>query len=119
MWIYLKTTKPRFNKNAQALDWAKTTKINMENKKATLIFELGSLQVFHYQTPEEIQYNVPYKDVYWQDKVQKMVYGPFLNVYQAVNHHVWIKTNEKGDKNTAKIIRMDFKTKKRLVSKDI
>jgi hypothetical protein len=119
MWIFLRIATPKLAKGAKALDWAKTTKMHMENKRAILIFELGTLQVFHYQTPEEVEFNQPYKDIYWQDRVTKQTYGPFPNIYEATRHHAYIKMVEKGDKQTAKVIRIDFKTKKRLESKDI
>lgn len=88
-------------------------------KVPTLIFELGSIQVFTYQTPEEVLLNIPYSEVYWQDKVSKYTYGPFPTIYDAMTHYTGLIASQKaqviGTQQTADIIYVDFKNKQRIV----
>lgn len=87
------------------------------NRKAVLLFQLGSLQVYHFQTPEEITRNDPYKDVYWQDVSTRRTYGPFKSINEAMIHYTWLiatqKTDAKG--SIGNVIYMDFKNKKRVI----
>jgi hypothetical protein len=89
-------------------------------KLPALIFELGNLQVFHYQTQEEYMMNMGYKEVYWQDKVSKHTYGPFSSVYDCMTHYTTTVASQKkgleviGIPN-ADVIYMDFRNKKRII----
>jgi hypothetical protein len=93
-----------------------TPKVNMsvENKKAILIFELGALQVFHYQTDLEIQAMQPYKEVFWQDKYAHDMYGPFASIHDAMTHRMWVMSQPVGTDIKSNVINVDFKTKKRI-----
>lgn len=118
LWVFLRFRSVKFDKSTENVaPWK--FKTMTEEKRAVLIFELGSLQVYHYQTPEETAANKPYSSVYWQDRDTKQVYGPFPSVYEAMSHYTWNKSVEKGNQNTGKVIRVDFKTKKKLESKNI
>lgn len=82
-----------------------------------LIFELGHLQVFHYQTQEEfVKKSAPYI-VYWQKKGEANVYGPFDSAWHAVNHYSEIIRAIKlaSDPNVPdNVIHVDFRTKRRI-----
>ncbi len=92
-------------------------------KISALIFELGSLQVYHLQTMEEKAANADlYKEIYWRDAGSPQGYGPFVSIWAAMNHYVWIINTCKGDKPVGKpkagneVIRVDFINKKRVVA---
>lgn len=89
-------------------------------KLPALIFELGNLQVFHYQTQEEYMMNVGYREVYWQNKVSKHTYGPFPSVYDCMTHYTTIVARQKKGLEilgvpTGDVIYMDFRNKKRII----
>lgn len=86
------------------------------SKVRVLIFTLGSLQVFCWQTPEEHLTSAPYKDVYWQDAHGGNVYGPFVNIYETMKHYTWLVDNQKGDveTKTGQVIHVNFFTKRRV-----
>lgn len=86
-----------------------------EEKKAILVFELGHLQVFHYQTSTEWFRRIPPSEYYWQKRGDFNSYGPFLSVYDAVNDYtkfIAIKTNIEPLPDN--VITVDFKSKKRI-----
>lgn len=84
-------------------------------KKPILLFELGHLQVFHYQTIDEWAANRPIEQVYWQKRGENIVYGPFETMYLAVqDYSAYIEANKEGaPKLPDNVIQVDFKTKKR------
>jgi hypothetical protein len=89
-------------------------------KLPSLIFELGNLQVFHYQTQEEFMFNTGYKEVYWQDKASKNTYGPFKSVYDCMTHYTTTGASHKKGFEVlgvpvGTVIYIDFKNKKRIV----
>jgi hypothetical protein len=89
-------------------------------KLPALIFELGNLQVFHYQTQEEFIFNTGYNEVYWQDKISKNTYGPFKSVYDCMTHYTTtVASQKKGLEiigvSTGDVIYMDFRNKKRII----
>ncbi len=91
----------------------RTQKMNNDGKLAILVFELGNLQVYHYQTLTEWNSKVPPLEYFWHKKNETKSFGPFMTVYAAVNDYSrYIATPQQElPKN---IIQVDFKTKKRL-----
>lgn len=90
----------------------------MDNKVAYLLFELGSVQVYHRQTAEaQVALESP-NQVYWQNTVTRQNYGPFISVVTAMKHYADFIAQPKvldteGLKN---IIYVDFIQKKRVDS---
>ena len=89
-------------------------------KIAHLIFELGSIQVFNYRTIEEsLMPTDSYTEVYWQDKISKHTYGPFLSIYDFMTHYTTVIASQKisiiGEQLAAPIIYVDFKNKRRII----
>ncbi len=87
------------------------------SKVATLLFELGKIQVLHVCLETEAVGYLPYKEIYWQNKYTLYTYGPFASLNEAMTHYVSMELDVQIDKNepSAKnIIQIDFKTKKRL-----
>jgi len=82
------------------------------DKKKILMFELGHLEVFCYQTIEEWSQGKPPESVYWQKKNEPEIHGPFASMYQAVNDYTDFiaKPKEPVPDN---LIFVDFKAKKR------
>jgi len=81
-------------------------------KQKIIVFELGHLEVFCYQTIEEWSQGKPAEAVYWQKKGEPQVYGPFASIYQAVNHYSdFIAKNKEPIPDN--LIFVDFKAKKR------
>lgn len=78
---------------------------------AALLMELGSLQVFCYQTKKEFARKAPYKEVYWKEKGKYEVHGPFTSIYQACSHYSWAIQQKRIENKT---IHVDFKNKRRL-----
>lgn len=87
-------------------------------KYAILLFELGSIQVFTSLTEEEIKAGKEHNEVYWQDKVSKYTYGPFLSVYECMVHYTGVIANQKtpiiGEEFNAPVIYVDFNNRRRI-----
>lgn len=87
-----------------------------KDTRPVLLFELGNLQVFCYQTAEQISRGDWPTNVYWQDKASRHTYGPFESINKAVSHYTWIissqKTNARG--SIGNVVYFDFKMKKRI-----
>jgi len=79
-----------------------------------ILLELGGIQIYHFQTKEEFNSNKPYTDVYWRELGGKEAYGPFQSLFQACQHSNWVKKQQKIDKESAKLIKVDFRSKKRI-----
>jgi hypothetical protein len=89
-------------------------------KLPSLIFELGTLQVFHYQTREEFILNTGYREVYWQDKVSMHTYGPFETIYAAMTHYTTLVASQKKGLEVigvpvADVVYVDFRNKRRII----
>ena len=86
------------------------------NKKPILLFEIGILQVYHFQTQEDYEANKKYTEVYWRHKVTLYTYGPFPTIDAAVTHHEYTmsKMNVEDAKN---VVYVNFQTKKRIANK--
>lgn len=81
-----------------------------------LLFQIQTIQFFHYQNYEEMTRNIaPYK-IYWQDTVSKNTYGPFPTLKEAMDHHTYtIATAPLISREEMKnVIYVDFTTKKRV-----
>lgn len=86
-----------------------------EQKLAIIIFELGKLQVYHYQTMTEWTHKIAPKEVFWLVKDNPIVHGPFLSAYDAVNDYTKsLNDKEYADQQLKNLISIDFKAKKRL-----
>jgi hypothetical protein len=81
--------------------------------KPVLVFELGHLQVFHYQTDDEWRRGTPPGAMYWKIKSSPTVHGPFPTAYHAVNHYS-STLKPSGPPTTDNVIHVDFVNKKRL-----
>jgi hypothetical protein len=83
-----------------------------DDKQAYVQLELGTLQIYSVQTREELQKNIPYKELFWRDKKSPYeIFGPFPSIYHACNHYEWLKAQPKIKDN---VVRIDFRTKKRI-----
>lgn len=91
--------------------------VDKTNKKAVLIYEIGRLQVYHFQSAEEIARGDAPKQVYWQDKESRHTYGPFSTIYEATKHYRWTVMSQKVDStgSVGNIVYVDFAKKKRIV----
>ncbi len=88
----------------------------IEDKKPILIFELGHLQVFCYQTIAEWSSGRPPHEFFWQKKGDSRIRGPFHNLYTTVNDYsMQIALEKDGALKDTNIIPVDFKIKKRLL----
>lgn len=87
----------------------------MIDKKPFLIFELGHLEVFCYQTFEEFMNKITPLEVFWHKKGEPKIYGPFTNVYTAVSDYsVYIARDKLLPPTQDNLIRVDFKLKRRI-----
>lgn len=82
--------------------------------KATLLFELGSMQAYHYQTEEEASLNKHPTSVYWSDRTMMLSRGPFSAIHLAMEDYTAIVSLRKADRAPDNLIRVDFKTRKRI-----
>lgn len=84
--------------------------------RPVLIFELGQLQVYSFQTIKQIEEKAPHTKVYWQTKASANTYGPFPSVYDAMKHYTWILASQGNteDKTIAPVIYVDFNRKARI-----
>lgn len=82
-----------------------------QEKKPVLIFELGHLQVFSYQTIEEWTTHVEPDNFFWKKKDAAIINGPFKTLFEAVQNYTdTIKPMERLPEN---VIEVDFKLKRR------
>lgn len=83
---------------------------------ATLLFELGSTQVYHMQTHKELVQKAVPNAVYWQDIKTQNVFGPFLTITECMQHYTWTiaigKNIDKPDRTN--VIKVDFVKKVRI-----
>ncbi len=80
-----------------------------------MLFTLGSLQVFHWQTPVEVQLNSPAKEIYWRDSRTGYTYGPFPTINESLSHYKWLISTQKSQSGKGQVIYVDFVLKKRVV----
>lgn len=85
-----------------------------DGKTASLLFTLGNIQVFHYQMPDDILYNIMPYEVYWQDTKLLQVFGPFRSIYDAMVHYKQSLEALKLESLPNNIIYVDFFTKRRV-----
>lgn len=84
-----------------------------------ILFQLGSLEVFHRPSPAEIVGDSSPINVYWTDTRVGNVYGPFKSVYETMNHYAWfvhMQKKEKADKDkpVGQVIHVDFFWKRKI-----
>lgn len=87
--------------------------MNQDKKIAILVFELGHLQVYHYQDMNSWMRKDPITEVYWLKKGENRQHGPFPNAYEAVNHYTTYIAEEVIP-IPDNIIQVDFKNKKKI-----
>lgn len=95
-------------------------------KYAHLLFQLGNLQVYTLTGPEVTEFTptAPVDNYYWRDPGSPQGYGPFTHVSTCIEHykaHVTAarlssERHKLSGGKTAAIIRLDFKSKKRVIS---
>lgn len=61
-----------------------------------VIFELGRLVCYTYQTQQELVDKKPYSSVYWKFKDMPEHNGPFPNIYSAMKHYTYILESTKA-----------------------
>ncbi len=85
--------------------------------KPILLFQLGNLQVYHYQTAEEIARGDGPKKVYWQDVASRHTYGPFDSINKAMSHYTFTVATQKTDAfgRIGNVIYVDFVKKQRII----
>lgn len=83
-------------------------------KQPILVFELGHLQVFCYQTVQEWQAGIYPAEFFWQKKGEPRSYGPFVNIYLAVTDYTAQLASKKEETKTDNVIHVDFKAKRRI-----
>ena len=86
------------------------------NKRPVMLFELGALQVYHFQTEEEIQAQKKYTEVYWRDKNSTETVGPFPTIHEAVTHWKW-RISQLAENAAENVVYVDFYKRKRISSK--
>lgn len=80
-----------------------------QDKKCILVFELGHLLVFYYQTMEEYSQKIQPSEIFWQKKGESTVHGPFPTAWHAVDDYSNSLTPLPDN-----VISVDFKAKKRI-----
>lgn len=88
----------------------------LDQAKPILLFELGNLQVFCYQTMAEWSAGHYPKEIWWNRRGMIGTRGPFQNIYYAVKDYSEYIAAEKEGKTDIpdNVVFMDFKNKKRL-----
>ncbi len=87
----------------------------MVGKKPVLLLELGDLQVFTYQTIDQIQMKETPTIVFWQHRSLGIAHGPFPTVYDAMKHYTnRVDLQEPKEISIAPIIYVDFHKKSRI-----
>lgn len=91
--------------------------MDKSNLKPIMLFQLGNLQVYHFQSPEEIARQDAPKQVFWQDVASRHTYGPFDTIHHAMNHYTWLIAMQKTDArgSVGNVVYIDFIKKKRVV----
>jgi hypothetical protein len=89
----------------------------MQNPPGTLaiiLFELGHLQVFYYQTPEDWAKRISPSAYHWYRLTDGVQYGPFPTAYVAVkDYSQFILKEAEEKKNPAKNNILTFDKSKR------
>ena len=98
-------------------------------KQPYLVFSLGSLEVFTLQDPPSVLGHPGWTpdmhttNFYWRDAGSPQGYGPFIHITACMEHYRWVLTACKGDKAAAPplapVLRVDFRTKKRVTPTDV
>lgn len=80
-----------------------------------IILEIGSLQVYSFQTQQDVVLGVKPIDFYWTDRRYSNRVGPFPSLNEAVsNYNSQYKSLGSNSNN---VIIVDFKAKKRISPK--
>lgn len=83
-----------------------------------VIFELGNLVCYTYQTAQENLDKKLYESVYWKFKDSNEHNGPFPNIYSAMKHYTHILQTSKvislAPMPKGNVIEVDFKAKRRV-----
>lgn len=82
-------------------------------KIPVLLFTMGKLQVFQYETPGQPLV----ANFWWQEEGELFSNGPFPTLFATMQHYTWIiATRKEQDKLVPKenLIEVDFKAKKRV-----
>ncbi len=99
LWLFIGYSKPIINKGKYP---------------PILLFELGSRQVFHFPSPEELTRNLMPSEIYWQDTNTRRTYGPFPSLMVTMTHFTYVSAQLKAGPNAkGNVISVDFKNKKR------
>lgn len=112
MWIIRLNLITYKGKKMEYLNYAKAAQME-SGKKPILLFELGALQVYHFQTEEQIAAEKKYTDVYWRDKNSQQTVGPFPTIYDAVAHWTW-HLSQLSENAAENVIHVDFYGKRRI-----
>lgn len=88
---------------------------NQSQKLAILIFELGDLQVYHYQDITSWTNKVPAVEFFWHRKGDPRQHGPFTSIHDAVDNYKGVIVEEKHP-TPLNLIKVDFKNKKKIPS---
>lgn len=83
-----------------------------QDKKAYLVFKLGHLQVFYYQTLEDLHKKIQPTEFFWKKVDDNEIHGPFKTTHDAVNHYS--EAIAPKPELPANVIPVDFKAKKRI-----
>lgn len=86
---------------------------------AVLLFELGTLQVFHYQTLQERDANKEPYIIHWQDTQLKRLSPQFNTIWEAMADYTKYTRELREAKAVdappkLNVIFVDFKTRKRM-----
>ena len=110
-WFIMTFQTPKKTEGSpQAYDWARLG----QDLVAILLFEIGNLQVYHFQTRADKRRGKAYTEVYWRDKNTLQSFGPFSSVYSAVTHYQFLEEERKAKDFKTKVISVDFRSKKKL-----
>lgn len=83
-------------------------------KIPSLVFELGRLQVYSFQTKEDLEAKVDSDTFCWTDKNSGHSYGPFKTLHATMEHYTWTVSNQKPEKDKGSVTYVDFRNKKRI-----
>lgn len=84
------------------------------HKRMVIVFEAGDLQVYTFQTEEEIGKNAPHREMYWNSKSAMMAYGPFPTLYDAMNHYRTVVESQKATDGKRQVVYVNFKNRTRI-----
>lgn len=94
--------------------------------KPVLLFQIGTVQVFCYQTESDMLWGRPPEEVYWQDTASKNSFGPFNSISAAMTHYtsqvaagVGLSVVSSSPTKSDNVIYVDFRQKKRVPTDNI